>query len=305
MLVEVRDLKLSIGPVPILQGVQLGMDAGDIYGLLGPNGAGKSTTLSVLTGLRRAGSGSVSVLGLDPATQAQALRRRIGVLSEDSGLYGWMKARDYLRFMSSLYGLDLAMQQIEAQLERVGLPGASAHPVGAFSRGMKQRLGLARALLHKPELLVLDEPTNGLDPRGRREIHDLLIDLSQHHGVGILLCTHLLDDVDRLCNRIGIIADGRSVVEGSLADLLATRTGAGRYRLRLRGDHPLSAALPEGVALIASEGEWMHVALPAKADPGQVWAALLAAGWDLVEIHNESGGLEDFYLDLTHKELTS
>ena len=90
MLVEVRDLKLSIGPVPILQGVQLGMDAGDIYGLLGPNGAGKSTTLSVLTGLRRAGSGAVSVLGLDPATEAQALRRRIGVLSEDSGVFGWM-----------------------------------------------------------------------------------------------------------------------------------------------------------------------------------------------------------------------
>lgn len=305
MLVHVRDLKVAIGSVPILQGVQLSMYKGEIYGLLGPNGAGKSTTLSVLTGLRRAASGTVTVLGLDPATQAQDLRQRIGVLSEDAGFYGWMKARDYLRFMASLYGLNLSVQQIEGQLGNVGLAEVSGHAIAGYSRGMKQRLGLARALLHRPELLILDEPTNGLDPRGRREIHDLLIRLSQDEGVGILLCTHLLDDVDRLCNRIGILADGRTVVEGALADLLATRTGAGRYKLRLRTAPSATAPLPDPVVLLAREGDWLHVRLPAKADPGPLWAEMLAAGWDILEIHNESGGLEDFYLDLTQKELTT
>lgn len=302
MLIDVQDLALSIGAVPILHGVNLSMGPGDIYGLLGPNGAGKSTTLSVLTGLRHADSGFVRILDLDPARQAKDLRRRLGVLSEDAGFYKWMTALDYLQFIGGLYGLLLSSQDIRARLAQVGLGDVGNHPVSGFSRGMKQRLGLARALLHQPSILVLDEPTNGLDPRGRREIHDLLIDLNRHHGVGILLCTHLLDDVDRLCNRIGIIANGRTLAEGTLTGLLATQPDAGHYRIRLRSQPPSPVVVPTDTRFIALEGSWMHLALLPEADPSTVWAGLLAQGWDFTEIHSESGGLENLYLQLTEKE---
>ncbi len=219
MLVEIANLKLSLHDRPILKGVNLHMQVGEIYGLLGPNGAGKSTTLSVLTGLRAAASGKVSVADLDPWSQRNEVHRKIGVLPEQTGFYDWMSAPDYLGWFASLYGQKLTGADIRTHLVQVGLSADNRDPIGTYSRGMRQRLGLARTLLSDPQLLVLDEPTNGLDPRGRREIHDVLLDLTQRHGVGVLLCTHLLDDVDRLCNRIGIIHQGKTMLEGNLAEL--------------------------------------------------------------------------------------
>ena len=130
-----------------------------------------------------------------------------------------MTAIDYLGFFAQLYGYVRSPREILDRLGQVGLDFRPRQTIGTFSRGMRQRLGLCRALIGNPELLILDEPTNGLDPRGRREVHDVLIALSQR-GVGILLCTHLLDDVDRLCHRIGIIVHGRTVAEGSIAELI-------------------------------------------------------------------------------------
>jgi ABC-2 type transport system ATP-binding protein len=222
MLLDAEDLLLTIRGRPILKGVELHLETGEIYGLLGPNGAGKSTTISVLTGLRAAASGKLAVLGLDPWTQKKAVHARIGVLPEQSGFYDWMSAREYLHWFGCLYGRTLSAAELRAHLARVGLEEGDSGAIGTYSRGMKQRLGLARALINDPELLILDEPTNGLDPRGRREIHDVLLDLSRQHRVGVLLCTHLLDDVERLCTRIGIIHQGRTAVEGRLSELLST-----------------------------------------------------------------------------------
>lgn len=303
MLVDIHDLELSLHGYPILAGVGLHMQPGEIYGLLGPNGAGKSTTMSVLTGLRPASSGNVSVLGMEPWSQREALHRRIGVLPEQAGFYDWMDAADYLRWFASLYDIRLDAAEIGEQLRRVGLDPTNRQPIGAYSRGMKQRLGLARALLNVPKLLVLDEPTNGLDPRGRREIHDLLLDLSRQ-GVGILLCTHLLDDVDRLCSRIGIIHQGRTVAEGDLAELLATRQAGMRYRLRLSSP-PQDATLPPGTRLVAKEGAWWHLDIGAELAPDAAWRALLDSGWPIGEIHHEGGGLEELYLNLTTTEATT
>lgn len=306
MLIEITDLKLSIRATPILDGVRLHMGEGEIYGLLGPNGAGKSTTLSALTGLRQADSGEIRVLGLDPVRQRRELHHQIGVLAEDSGFYNWMSAPDYLRWMGRLYGREITADEAARRLAQVGLEGVARKAVGGFSRGMKQRLGLARALLTDPRLLILDEPTNGLDPRGRREIHDVLLALSREHHVGILLCTHLLDDVDRLCSRIGIIHQGGTVLEGDLAELLAGKSGAHRYRLRL-GKRVSSATdiLPSGVKRVAQEGGWLHLDLAPNLCPNTVWSTLFASGWDIVEIHNEGGGLEELYLDLTQAEVTA
>ena len=298
MVIEISNLRLSLHGRRILVGVDLHMRPAEIYGLLGPNGAGKSTTMSVLSGLREASSGSVSVLGMNPWLQREGLHRQIGVLPEQAGFYDWMSALDYLQWFASLYGRRLTAFDIGQHLAQVGLDGKNREPIGTYSRGMKQRLGLARALLNSPKLLVLDEPTSGLDPLGRREIHDVLLGLSQRSDVGILLCTHLLDDVDRLCSRIGIIHLGKTVVEGDLAGLLATREAGMRYRLRLLAP-PNGAALPSGIKLIAQEGEWWHVDIGAGVLPHAAWQALLASGWAISEIHSEGSGLEDLYLSLT------
>jgi ABC-2 type transport system ATP-binding protein len=298
MLIEIDDLRLSLHGHLILAGVNLHMQAGEIYGLLGPNGAGKSTTMSVLSGLREASAGSVSVLGMNPWTQREKVHRQIGVLSEQAGLYDWMRAADYLLWFAEIYGRPLTLTDVDQHLDQVGLDAKNREPIATYSRGMKQRLGLARALLNRPKLLVLDEPTNGLDPRGRREIHDALLGLAQRGGVGILLSTHLLDDVDRLCSRIGIIHQGKTVVQGNLSELLTTHQGGMRYRLRLLAP-PSNTALAPGTRIVAQEGEWWHLDIASSPSPHEAWRKLLDSGWAIGEIHKESGGLEDLYLSLT------
>jgi ABC-2 type transport system ATP-binding protein len=298
MLVEIRALKLSLGPHAVLRDVNLTLQKGQIYGLLGPNGAGKSTTISVITGLRAPTAGLVRVLGLDPATDALHLHSRIGVLAEQAGFYDWMSAGNYLMWFASLYQKQLDNAAIASLLGRVGLDGQNAAPIDTYSRGMRQRLGLARALINQPELLVLDEPTNGLDPRGRREIHDVLLDLSANHGVGILLCTHLLDDVDRLCTRIGIISQGRTILEGSIADLLSAQHSALRYRLRVEPG-TVAESLPADITLLAREGSWWHVEVATDTEPASAWRKLLDAGMRIDEIHREGGGLEALYMAVT------
>ena len=298
MLVEIRKLKLNLGPHAVLRDVNLSLEKGQIYGLLGPNGAGKSTTISVVTGLRAPSSGSVRVLGLDPVADALQLHRRIGVLAEQAGFYDWMSAGDYLRWVASLYQMKPDTAELAKLLDRVGLDGGNPAPIETYSRGMRQRLGLARALINQPELLILDEPTNGLDPRGRREIHDVLLDLSANHGVGILLCTHLLDDVDRLCTRIGIIAQGRTVLEGAIADLLPAQRTAVRYGLRVEpGKVP--EHLPADITLLARAGDWWHVEIASHTEPAGAWRKLLDAGIRIDEIHREGGGLEELYMAVT------
>jgi ABC-2 type transport system ATP-binding protein len=298
MLIEISNLRLSLHGRQILAGVNLHMQSGEIYGLLGPNGAGKSTTLSVLTGLREASSGSVSVLGMDPWTQSKEVHRQIGVLPEQAGFYDWMSAPDYLQWFASLYSFRLTASDIGQHLVRVGLDVKSREPIGAYSRGMRQRLGLARALLNNPKLLVLDEPTNGLDPCGRREIHDMLLGLSRVHNVGILLCTHLLDDVDRLCSRIGVLHQGKSIIEGKLAELLTTLQTGRRYRVRLLSP-PDKIPLRPGIRIEARQGDWCDLEIGAGLSPDAVWRVLLDSGWAIAEIHSERGGLEDLYLKLT------
>jgi ABC-2 type transport system ATP-binding protein len=298
MLIEVRKLTLILGGIPVLRDVNLTLRKGQVYGLLGPNGAGKSATISVITGLRAPTAGFVRVLGLDPAADAVELHRRIGVLAEQAGFYDWMSAGDYLRWVASLYGIALDKAATACLLAQVGLAAPGQAPIATYSRGMRQRLALARALINQPELLILDEPTNGLDPRGRREIHDVLLDISAHHGVGILLSTHLLDDVDRLCMRIGIIAQGRTLLEGSIADLLAAPLTAVRYRLRVEPE-AVPARLPADITLLGREGDWWHVEIASHIEPASVWRKLLDAGMRIDEIHREGGGLEALYLEVT------
>jgi ABC-2 type transport system ATP-binding protein len=300
MLLHIDNLRLSLGGNTILSDVHLALREGEIYGLLGPNGAGKSTTIAAALGLLPADGGTLTLLGQPVGKDMARLRRRLGVLPEQNGFYDWMSATEYLAFYASLYGKDLREPEIAARLSQVGLAPRGGQAIGTFSHGMRQRLGLARALIPDPDLLILDEPTNGLDPRGRREIHDILLALVAD-GAGILLCTHLLDDVDRLCSRVGIIVAGRTVAEGAIADLVRQGGPLTRFRLRLVGEPPAGQAAATLATVVAREGEWWQVELDASARPDNVWRELLFRGWPIVEIERTGGGLEDLYLALTER----
>ena len=300
MLIEIQSLSLTIENRSILHDVNLRLQEGEIYGLVGPNGAGKSTTIFAALGLRKRSGGTINVLGQDPEVDAQAIQARCGVLPEQNGFYGWMDANEYLAFFAELYGHPLSSSELAERLAAVGLAPRRRQPIDTFSQGMRQRLGLARALIGEPALLILDEPTNGLDPRGRREIHDVLIALAGR-GVGILLCTHLLDDVERLCHRIGVIAHGRTIAEGNVADLVQSAKARSRFRVRLTRSVRAAGPLPSHVSIVSEQGEWIIVHIDAATSPQAAWREMLAAGWPIAEIHAVGGGLEDVYFDLTEK----
>ena len=207
--------------VEALRGISFAIESGELFGLLGPNGAGKTTTIKILTTLLLPTSGSVRVLGLDPATQHTQLRRRIGyVFGGDKGLYDRISALDNLRFFADVYRVPLRAKQarIDELLEIVGLRGREHERVETYSRGMRQRLHIARGLLHDPEILFLDEPTIGLDPVGARELRETVAEL-QRVGKTILLTTHYMLEADELCDRVAIITNGKIVAQGTPAEL--------------------------------------------------------------------------------------
>ena len=302
-MINIENLHLNIEGKEILKGIGLHLRPGDIYGLLGPNGAGKSTTIFALLGLRTRDSGLISVLGRDPVEYAAAIRRDVGVMPENAGFYEWMTAPAYLRWYGRLYEQTPTERDLRTLLGKVGLGAEGHRPIGTYSRGMKQRLAVARALISQPSLLILDEPTNGLDPKGRHEIHDLLLEFAADGDAGVLLCTHLLDDVDRLCNRIGIIDRGRTRLEGRLDDLLA-KQGAGQlYRLRLEAE-PDGSDIPAGVSLLAHEGNWWRVQVRFKipGGPSALWGELWRRGWRILEIRSEASSLEEVYINNTGRD---
>jgi ABC-2 type transport system ATP-binding protein len=219
MIISVENLVKKYNGYTALDGLNFSVEAGDIFGFLGPNGAGKTTTIRILTTMIKADSGKVLIDGHNVFKEPLSVKEIINALPESNGYYEWMTACEYLEFFSNLYEEKASKQEINKLLEVVGLLGLygkEGHLIRSYSRGMKQRLGIARALINRPKLLFLDEPTNGLDPKGRRDIHDLLIDLNQKHSTTIFLSTHLLDDVERLCNRIAIINYGKIVKTGEL-----------------------------------------------------------------------------------------
>ena len=296
-LLHIEHLAVTIGEKPILTNVGLSVAAGEIVGFLGPNGAGKSTTITAALGLLPARSGTVRILGQDPRDEPTAVYRDLGVLPEQSGLYDWMTGEDYLAFFAGLRGEAASPDKTAGWLAAVGLSPPRGQRVGTYSRGMRQRLGLARALIGDPRLVILDEPTNGLDPRGRHEVHELLRALAAR-GTGILMCTHLLDDVERLCRRVAVIANGRTLVEGSITELAGKAEHSDRYRLRLAAPLPDQDTI-QGLRLVESDGQTLLVELAPTEAPEIVWRRLFDKGWRITEISSEGRGLESLYLSLT------
>lgn len=200
--------------------------AGEIYGLLGPNGAGKTTTILMLLGLSEPSAGEARVLGLDPAREPLEVKRRVGYLPDSVGFYGRLSGRENLDYTARLNGLDPAgaAERIGELLEQVGLTDAADKAADTYSRGMLQRLGVADALVKEPSVLVLDEPTASIDPAGVAELLGLIRGLVAERGLAVLLSSHLLSQVEQLCDRVGIFSRGRLIAEGSVRDL-AERAG--------------------------------------------------------------------------------
>ena len=208
--------------VRAVDGLDLEILQGEVFGLLGPNGSGKSTTIKMLLGLLYPTAGAIRVLGASP--RQVKTKARIGYLPEESNLYTYLTARETLDFFGRLFGLDrrARRQRTEALLERVGLTAAADRLVGEFSKGMARRIGLAQALINEPELLILDEPTAGLDPLGCRQVKDLILSLAKE-GRTVILSSHLLADVEDVCDRIAILDHGRVRARGRVRELLERR----------------------------------------------------------------------------------
>ena len=221
-MIRIQNLVKTYGSVRALDGLSLEVAPGAVYGFLGPNGAGKTTTMRILSGLARPDSGRAWILDKEIGQTGADVRALIGVLPEEPAFYGWMTAREYLRdFVAPLFGIKgrPAAQRADELLATVGLSEAKNRRIAGFSRGMRQRLGLAQALVQRPAVLLLDEPVSALDPAGRKEVLDLIDTL--RGGTAILLSTHILADVERVCDEIGIIAKGRLIVQDKRDDLLA------------------------------------------------------------------------------------
>ena len=208
------------------------VDAGEIYGLLGPNGAGKTTTILMLLGLSEPTSGEARVVGLDPAREPLEVKRHVGYLPDAVGFYGRLTGKENLAYTARLNGLepDAVASRIDELLVQVGLTEAADKPADTYSRGMLQRLGVADALIKEPDVLILDEPTASIDPAGVAELLDLIRSLASDRGLAVLLSSHLLSQVERLCDRVGIFSRGRLIAEGTLPEL-AERAGDRRLSL--------------------------------------------------------------------------
>jgi ABC-2 type transport system ATP-binding protein len=222
--IETDHLTRLFGGTKAVDGVTLSVERGEVFGVLGPNGAGKTTMVRLLNGVLAPSAGACRVLGFDPTRQGGEVRRRCGVLTESPALYERMSARENLRFFGTMYGVpeEKLRRRADAMLEAFGLAERGDDRVGSYSKGMKQRLALARALLHEPEALFLDEPTAALDPEASRRVTELIVEFSRQAGRTVFLCTHYLPEAQRLCDRVAVLNRGRLIATGTLDELART-----------------------------------------------------------------------------------
>jgi ABC-2 type transport system ATP-binding protein len=292
---EVNDLvhRYRNGDV-VLDGVTLRIPAGSIYGFLGPNGAGKTTTLRLILGLIALQHGAISIFGLQLAAHRIDILRRVGSLIESPSLYDHLTATENLALLQAVHRVDEA--KIGDVLDLVGLAGTHRKKVGEFSLGMKQRLAIAVALLHEPELLILDEPTNGLDPNGIVEMRALLTRLNRERGLTIVISSHLLAEIERLATHVGIIHRGRVLFEGTLDELQRRRRT--HVALATNDDERAIALLArQSIAATIAEGRIVMPAMPAAAI-AQVNRRLVDAGLDVHELHTTGDDLEAIFMNL-------
>jgi ABC-2 type transport system ATP-binding protein len=286
-------LARRFGERTAVEGLTFEARAGEVFGLLGPNGAGKTTTVRMLAGLLTPSEGRAQVAGLDVRKGGEELRRRIGLLTEQPGLYDRLSALDNLRFFVKLNALDEAPALAKAQrwLDRFGLKGREREPVGGFSKGMRQKLALVRTLVHDPSVVFLDEPTSGLDPESARTVREAIAELAQS-GKTVVLCSHNLAEVERLCRTVAVVKN-RLVGITEVANL---RRGQGALKVRLDGEAArFVAALPFPAR---ASGAQLEIEVASDDDCARALELLVRAGARVFEARRDAASLEEAYFAL-------
>jgi ABC-2 type transport system ATP-binding protein len=312
-MIEVTDLRKLYGDHVAVDGVSFTAEPGAIYGLLGPNGAGKSTTIGCLSGLFEPTAGSVRVLGHDVVGDALAARRSLGVVPQELAIYEDLSARENLAYWGAAFGMRGAelRRRVDEVLALVGLADRAKEPAKRFSGGMKRRLNFACGVLHRPQVLLLDEPTVGVDPQSRVRLLDL-VRAEAAAGTCVLYTTHYMEEAEGLCDRLGIIDHGRLIAEGTLAELrgmlgerdLVRLAGAFPEHGEATLDRELSAALGPELEVVHADAGQLTLALPgASRRLAEILGALERAGCDVRETTMTQPSLESLFIKLTGKEL--
>ena len=308
-MIEVRRLCRRFGPILAVDDVSFTVARGEVLGFLGPNGAGKSTTMKMITGFLAPTSGTAIVCGADIVAAAIPAKRHIGYLPEGAPAYPDMTPASFLRFIAHIRGFSgaEARRRIDLAVERTALHDVMAQPIETLSKGFKRRVGLAQALLHDPDVLVLDEPTDGLDPNQKHEVRTLINALAP--AKAIIISTHLLEEVDAVCTRAIIIAAGRVLADGTPTELEARSRHHNAVRLSL-GDETIDAAesllrLPDVAAVEAvedAEGSGLMI-FPRDGRPivGEITDLVRTAGWPITSLRLERGRLDDVFRAITTK----
>jgi ABC-2 type transport system ATP-binding protein len=300
VVVEAAGLTKRYGDLTAVGDLDFRLHKGEIFGLLGPNGAGKTTSILMMMGLTEPTAGMVKVWGLDPARDPLRVKRIVGYLPEHVAFYEDLSARENLYFTADLNGIPIreARERAERLVRRVGLADAIDKPVGTFSHGMRQRLGIADVLIKQPKLVFLDEPTLGIDPEGVNQLLDIIAAMSRDEQITILLSSHQLQQVQRICHRVGIFVKGRMIAEGPIGKLAEQLVGGMRIlEVQTAPDAELPALL-EGIPDVkdAQRENGLMVVRASRDVRPDIAREVVARGWSLLHLRERDFGLEEIYL---------
>lgn len=293
--VVLQDLsKTYPGGKQALRQISLSLEQGEVFGFLGPNGAGKTTTVKLLNGMLAPSQGKIRVLGLDPAKQPEKIHALSGVVTEHAQMYDHMTGMQNLIFYASVFGMpkDQARARAESLLGRLDLMEARDRKLAAYSTGMRQRLSLARALIHRPRVLFLDEPTSGLDPESAQRVNRMIRELAQNEGITVFLCTHQLRYAQEICTRYGLIEEGRLLAAGTL-DQLRKQAFSG-LTLQIR-----AARLPIGLPLRKGHADQYEMDLQSEEEIPALVRRIVEGGGQIYAVSAQYPSLEDIYFALT------
>lgn len=307
-MIEVENLVKRYGSVAAVNNISFTAQPGQVTGFLGPNGAGKTTTMRVLTGYAPPSGGTARVAGYDVFEESYQVRQHVGYLPETVPLYRDMTARGYLQYIGEIRGIKQRRDRALDVLDRVGLRKRAESPIRTLSKGMRQRVGLAAALMHDPEVLILDEPTIGLDPFQVLELRDLVAELGRDHTV--MFSTHILSEAEQVCDRVVIINQGEIVAQGTPTELRNELERGQRVVLRIRGDMEGAIDLLLGLNAVAEAviERDMIVVTPRspQVDPRPAaTVTLIDAGYDVIEVRSAANNLEEIFLELTRRSMSA
>ncbi len=303
-MIETKNLTKNYGNLTAVDDLNLTIQDGDIFGFIGPNGAGKTTTMRILVTLLEPTRGKASINGLDVSRHGKKVRRLVGYMPDFMGVYDDLKVFEYLEFFAAAFGIERKKRKsiVEGVLELTDLQSKRSVTVDSLSRGMQQRLGLARVLIHDPKVLILDEPASGLDPRARIEIRELLRELKRM-GKTSMISSHILSELEEICDHIGIIEHGRLVFSGTLEEILSRLAIQSKVRVRVANNQDkaveLLTALPQ-IRQVQVFGDYIAVTFrEGKDGDGIIARTLVSADLDIVSIQPERLKLDDAFLQLT------